>query len=204
MRQCLLFFVVVLLAGCSVSNHPARQQLRLLRKGLIKDDTSYVYALPYAAGTSHRVIQGYFGVFSHRKRAALDFRMKRGTPILAARGGVVIRAKEDGDRGGWNAKYRPYGNNIIIAHADGSRAGYWHLQHNGVEVAVGDTVHQGQLIGYSGKTGYAATPHLHFIVWKSGGTEWQQRLPRFQTARGIKYLRAWRRYKAVATDSISP
>jgi murein DD-endopeptidase MepM/ murein hydrolase activator NlpD len=37
--------------------------------------------------------------FSHKERAALDFKMKRGTKILAARDGVVVRIKEDGQQG---------------------------------------------------------------------------------------------------------
>lgn len=201
----LLIIVTVVLTSCAATKNPARHQLRLIYKGVIKDDTSYIYVLPYKPGTRHRVIQGYFGVFSHRNRAALDFKMPRGTPVYAARGGVVVRTKQDGRHGGWNKKYRPEGNHIIIEHTDGSRAGYWHLQYNGVAVANGDTVVQGQLIGYSGKTGYAATPHLHFLVWKyDTERKWQPVLTRFQTARAVKYIRAWRSYKAVAADSISP
>lgn len=183
-------------ASCSVSNNPLRKQIKLLQKGIIKDDTSYVYSLPYDEGDIHRVVQGYFGPFSHKERAALDFKMKRGTKIVAARGGIVVRAKEDGDRGGWNKKYRPYGNNIIIQHSDGSRAGYWHLQYNGSLVNVGDTVQQGQLIALSGKTGYAAMPHLHFLVWMNDKTgKWKQIATRFRTKSGIKYLKGWRKYK---------
>ena len=151
-----LFLLVVsmlALGSCSVSNNPLRKEIKLLQKGVIRDDTSYVYALPYEEGSAHRVVQGYFGPFSHKERAALDFKMKRGTRITAAREGVVVRVKEDGDRGGWNRKYRRHGNNIIIQHPDGSRAGYWHLQHNGAMVNVGDTVKKGQVIALSGKTG---------------------------------------------------
>ena len=187
--------LVFLFFSCSVSNNPLRKEIKGLQKGTIKDDTSYVYALPYEAGTKHRIIQGYFGPFSHKERAALDFKMKRGTKILAAREGVVVRVKEDGDRGGWNKKYRPYGNNIVIQHPDGSRSGYWHLQFNGALVSVGDTVQKGQVIALSGKTGYTATPHLHFLVWRSSGGQWQQVATRFQTSNGIKYLKGWKRYR---------
>lgn len=189
-------FLVALLAACSVSKNPLRQQIKLLQKGILKDDTSFVYALPYKAGTQHCIVQGYFGPFSHKERAALDFKMKRGTTILAARGGVVVRVKEDGDRGGWNKKYRPYGNNVVIQHADGSRAGYWHLQYNGALVKVGDTVKTGQPIALSGKTGYAAMPHLHLIIWQFDNKgQWQQLATRFATSKGIRYLRGWKKYK---------
>ena len=190
-----LFLFLLLSAACSVSKNPMRKQVKLLQKGIIQDDTSYVYALPYEEGKTFRVIQGYFSRFTHKERAALDFNMKRGTKITAAREGVVVRVKEDGSLGGLKRKYRSHGNNIIIQHPDGSRAGYWHLQHNGALVNVGDTVRKGQAIALSGKTGYAMTPHLHFLVWRSNGGQWQQVPTRFQTSNGIKYLRGWKKYR---------
>lgn len=190
-----LGILIVTFSSCSVSKNPLRKEIKLLQKGIITDDTSYIYSLPYEKGKAYRIVQGYFGPFSHKERAALDFKMKRGTKICAARNGVVVRVKEDGDRGGWNRKYRPYGNNIVIEHEDGSRAGYWHLQYNGALVNVGDTVQQGQVIGLSGKTGYAAMPHLHFLVWRNKNNQWQQIATRFKTARGVLYLRGWKKYK---------
>ena len=181
--------------GCAVSNNPLRKEVKLLRKGVISDDTSYVYILPFDNKKKHLLVQGYFGVWSHKERAALDFKMKRGTPILAARDGVVIRVKEDGSRGGWGKKFRSQGNNIVIQHTDNSRSGYWHLKKDGAVVNVGDTVKQGQVIGFSGKTGYAAIPHLHFIVWKNNRGNWQQIATRFQTSKGIKYLKPWKWYR---------
>jgi murein DD-endopeptidase MepM/ murein hydrolase activator NlpD len=193
--KALLAIFIIFLASCSVSKNPLRKEIKLLQKGVIKDDTSYVYALPYEKGKAYRLIQGYFAPFSHKERAALDFKMKRGTKICAAREGIVVRVKEDGDRGGWNRKYRPYGNNIVIQHPDGSRAGYWHLQKDGALVNVGDTVKKGQVIALSGKTGYAAVPHLHFLTWTYGeGQQWQQLANRFQTRKGPKYLRSWKKY----------
>lgn len=189
-------FLCLFLISCSVSKNPLRKQVKLLQRGIIKDDTSYVYALPFEVGRSYCLIQGYFSRFTHKERAALDFKMKRGTKIFAARGGIVVRVKEDGDKGGLKNKYRPYGNNIVIQHPDGSRAGYWHLQHNGALVNTGDSVKIGQVIGLSGKTGYTALPHLHFLVWRfTDGGQWQQVPTRFQTSKGIKYLRSFHRYR---------
>ncbi|MFT3844048.1 MAG: M23 family metallopeptidase [Lacibacter sp.] len=172
-----------------------RNEFIQLQKGKIKDDTSFVYTLPYELNTKHRLVQGYFSHFSHKNRAALDFKMKRGTVICAARGGVVVRVKQDGKTGGLNKKYRPEGNMVIIQHNDGSRAGYWHLKQNGAMVNAGDTVVQGQPIAYSGKTGYTAFPHLHFLVWRSSQSGWQQVATRFLTVKGIKYLRPFKVYK---------
>lgn len=189
-------FFILFATGCSVSKNPLHKQVKLLQKGKLKDDTSYVYSLPYEPETSHLLVQGYFGIFSHQERAALDFKMKRGTKVCAVREGVVVRIKEDSDRGGWNKKYSKDGNNIVIQHPDGSRAGYWHLQKDGALVNVGDSVKRGQVIGLSGKTGYASMPHLHFLVWTSRNGQWQTVPTRFQTSKGIKYLRAWKSYRS--------
>ncbi|HET6724004.1 MAG TPA: M23 family metallopeptidase [Chitinophagaceae bacterium] len=191
----ILFFCCYFFVGCAVSNNPLRKEVKQLQKGVIKDDTSFVYLLPFENDNAHLLVQGYFGIFSHKERAALDFKMKRGTNIVAVRDGIVIRVKEDGSKGGWSRKYRSQGNNIIIQHSDNSRSGYWHLQKDGALVNVGDTVKQGQVIGLSGKTGYAATPHLHFIVWKNDSRGWQQVPTRFQTSKGIKYLKPWKWYR---------
>lgn len=189
-----VIILYTLMQSCTLSKDPQRRELQLLQKGKIKEDTSYIYWLPYAEGTAHRVVQGYYSSHSHKNRAALDFKMKPGTPIHAARDGIVIRVVEDNDKGGLNKAHRQYANLIVIQHTDGSRVGYWHLQKNGAVVNIGDTVNKGQVIGFSGKTGYTAFPHLHFVGWKPGG-----RGPmgtRFLTDKGIKYLRPFRRYKS--------
>ena len=191
-----LLFVIIYASGCAVSNNPQRTAIKQLQKGIIKDDTSFIYHLPYENNKKHLLAQGYFSKYSHKNRAALDFKMKRGTTICAAREGVVVRVKEDGNKGGWNKKYRPFGNVIVIQHADGSKAGYWHLQFNGALVNAGDTVMQDQVVGLSGKTGYTLFPHLHFIVWRfSASNQWQQVATRFQTSKGILYLRPFRKYR---------
>ena len=192
----LSFGVILLAAGCSVSKDPQRKEIRQLQKGIMKDDSSFVYHLPYEENKSHLLVQGYFSKYTHKNRAALDFKMKRGTKICAVRDGVVIRVKEDGNKGGGNVKYRSYGNVIVIQHDDSSRSGYWHLQYNSAFVNVGDTVKAGQVIGLSGKTGYTYFPHLHFIVWRSDGRgRWTQVGTRFQTNKGIRYLRPFRFYR---------
>lgn len=186
----------VLFSGCYTSKNPLRNELRHLRNGDSGVNTSYVYGLPFEKGKSFRVIQGYFSQFSHKERAALDFNMKPGVRIAAARDGVVIRVNEDGDRGGFKKKYKPYGNNIVIQHEDGSRAGYWHLQKDKALVNVGDSVKRGQVIALSGQTGYAAVPHLHFLVWLFDTNGQFRQVPtRFQTSKGIKYLKFWKKYK---------
>lgn len=190
-----IFIAVSILVGCSASKNPLRKEIKLLQKGKSIDDTSFIYGLPYEKSNSHLLIQGYYGAFSHKNRVALDFTMKRGTKIIAVRDGVVLRAREDNNKGGFSKKYRDYANYIIIQHTDGTRAGYWHLQQNGVLVGIGDRVKQGQLIAISGKTGYAAIPHLHFFVWGYRNGRWQQIPTRFRTSDGIKFLKPLRKYR---------
>ena len=160
-------------------------------------DTSVVYALPYPKGVARFVIQGYKSSFSHKGRLNIDFMMKKGSDVTAARAGIVTKVEERYSKGGVNKKYFRFANQVIIRHSDGSLAMYAHLQHNGALVSVGDTVQRGQLIAKSGSTGYSALPHLHFAVWfpSRGG---RAELPtRFYTRRGIKYLRPGRWYRAV-------
>lgn len=196
MKLCWFLLSAFVVSGCYVSKNPMRNEVKRLQRGITKDDTSYVYALPFEEGKSYYMVQGYFGSFTHKERAALDFKMKRGSMICAARDGVVVRVKEDGDRGGLKRRLRAYGNYVIIQHADSSRAGYWHIKKDGALVNAGDTVKKGQPIALSGKTGYSAIPHLHFLVWSiDNKRQWRQVATRFKTSKGIKYLRPLRKYK---------
>src|SRR6188768_151521 len=95
-----LGLLILSLAGCAVTKEPQRKEIKMLQKGILKEDTSFVYQLPYELNKSHVLIQGYFSRGTHKNRAALDFKMKRGTKICAARDGVVTRIKEDGKKGG--------------------------------------------------------------------------------------------------------
>ncbi len=190
-----IIILLFLLASCSASKNPQRKEIKMLQKGIIKDDSSFVYHLPFEENKTHLLAQGYFSHYTHKNRAALDFKMKRGTKICAARAGVVVRLKEDSKKGGSNIKNRPFGNFVVIQHEDRSRTGYWHLQFNGVLVNVGDKVKQGQVIALSGNSGYTYFPHLHFIVWRSNKNgQWTQIGTRFQTNKGIRYLRPFRFY----------
>lgn len=134
-----------------------------------KHDDTYVYRLPYKAGTSQMVSQGFNGKFTHfgKSQYAVDFNLKEGTEVYAAREGIVVITKSDSNRGGANKAYEKDANHVIIEHSDGTLASYDHLKQNGVVIKVGQKIERGQLIGYSGKTGYAQGPHLHFIVYKA-------------------------------------
>src|SRR3984957_14593196 len=131
-------------------------------------DPHAVYLLPYAHGTKHLISQGYFGRISHQGLYALDFAMPDGTPIDAARAGVVIAVKQDSDVGGASAAYANDGNYIEVMHSDAPWAIYAHLRQGGARVRKGQRVAAGQEIGLSGHTGEATGPHLHFAVYRAG------------------------------------
>jgi murein DD-endopeptidase MepM/ murein hydrolase activator NlpD len=129
-------------------------------------DDSYRYLFPFEHGTKHRVTQGYEGEFTHfgENKFAIDFDLDIGTPVYAARDGLVVEVKEDSRVGGRSARYGDEGNYILVAHEDGSFAHYVHLEPGGSIVEPGDRVEAGEHIGYSGNTGRSAGPHLHFDV----------------------------------------
>ncbi|MBM7555861.1 M23 family metallopeptidase [Halanaerobacter jeridensis] len=128
------------------------------------DDKAYLF--PYQHGNKHKLTQGYNGGYSHRNTLALDFEMKRGTPITAARSGVVVRVKENSNIGGPSRRYIKHANYITIYHEDGTFADYAHLKYNGARAEVGDKVRAGEVIAYSGNTGWSRGPHLHFEIFK--------------------------------------
>lgn len=76
-----------------------------------------------------------------------------GTPIMAAKSGVVVISTYSSS----------YGNYVVIAHSDGSRTLYAHQSQRAV--SAGQTVSQGQVIGYVGSTGSSTGNHLHFELW---------------------------------------
>lgn len=148
-------------------------------------DDAHRYQLPFAKDADYRVVQGYGGGYSHSgaSRYALDFAMPIGTPVHAAREGIVIDIKEDNWRGGASRRFAKYANFIVILHDDGTTGEYYHLKKDGVIVSVGDEVQAGDLIGYSGNTGFSSLPHLHFAVYKARSHGQYQSLPvQFQRA----------------------
>lgn len=156
---------------------------------------TYCYSLPFEKGTKHRIVQGYGGLFSHKNIAALDFAMPVGTPVLAARGGVIYSFKDDSNEGGPFTGYKNKANFIIIKHDDGSFGCYWHLQKNGVVVKKG-TVAPGQLIGYSGSTGFVLRPHLHFSVKRKLNYDMNSFVrTKFKTTDGILLLKNGEAYQ---------
>jgi murein DD-endopeptidase MepM/ murein hydrolase activator NlpD len=117
-----------------------------------------------ADGGKGRITQ-HFGersaLYGGKPHNGLDIGIPIGTPIFAAEAGTVM-AVGNNDQSSWR-KYQ-YGKYILIKHDNNLATLYAHLSSQLVK--PGMTVARGQLIGYSGNTGYTTGPHLHFgLYW---------------------------------------
>jgi murein DD-endopeptidase MepM/ murein hydrolase activator NlpD len=128
----------------------------------VHDDAAR-YRSPFGGDAPRRVVQGPDGAFSHRGEIAYDFAMPVGTPVLAAREGRVAQVVDEFREGGKRNDLRDKANFVSILHADGTFGRYIHLR-EGAVVKPGQRVAAGELVGYSGDTGYSAQSHLHFDV----------------------------------------
>ena len=127
----------------------------------------YRYPLPWQGGP-FRLTQGANGRYSHftpKGRYALDIAMPEGTPIVAARSGMVVKIENDQSGRGNN----PSGNFVRILHDDGTMGVYLHLMRGSVQVREGQQVAMGERIARSGNTGNSTGPHLHFVIQRNVG-----------------------------------
>lgn len=103
---------------------------------------------------SSRGISQYFG----RGHTGVDYMSDVGTPVRSAAPGRIIKTSV-----GWSGGY---GNQILVDHGGGRVTRYAHL--SSINVDVGQSVGQGEVIGYSGNTGRSTGPHLHFELILGG------------------------------------
>ncbi len=111
------------------------------------------YPVDYA-----RISSGFSSARRHpvlnrvRAHKGIDFAAPTGTPIKAAGAGRII---ERGRKGG-------YGNAVVLAHKNGITTLYGHMSRFAKGQRVGESVSQGEVIGYVGMTGLASGPHVHY------------------------------------------
>ncbi|SIS63073.1 Murein DD-endopeptidase MepM and murein hydrolase activator NlpD, contain LysM domain [Chryseobacterium ureilyticum] len=128
-------------------------------------DKEYKYDLPFKAGKSFNIDQGYNGSFSHQNENSLDITMPVGTEVVAARDGIVTDFVSTNSKGCPTRACIDKANYITILHPDGTFAQYYHLKQDGVKVNIGDQVKKGEVIALSGNTGWSKGPHLHFVCY---------------------------------------
>ncbi len=88
--------------------------------------------------------------------SGIDIGVDTGTPVHAADSGVIMEAD-------WVSGY---GYTVIIDHGNGLITLYGH--NSQLLVSAGQAVQKGQVVAYSGSTGYSTGPHVHFEVRKNG------------------------------------
>ena len=151
-------------------------------------DSGTTYRLPYAVGTNQTITQAYPVSATHQTRDsmhAVDFSMRVGSDVMAARDGVVFDVAADNFKGGPDAaEYADLANLVRILHDDGTFAVYAHLNWNTIRVKPGDRVVAGQYIADSGNTGFSSGPHLHFAVLRNLGMRVESVPVRFRTSQG--------------------
>lgn len=117
---------------------------------------------PLPAGNN--VVTCKYGMRTHpitgkrKLHTGVDLRAATGTKVYAANKGTVTTS-------GYSSAW---GNYIIISHGGGITTLYAHMSKR--SVSKDDKVKQGDIIGYSGNTGYSTAPHLHFEISKNGST----------------------------------
>lgn len=140
-----------------------------------RPDFDYRYRIPFHNGTHFELHQGFNGAASHntdQSRYSVDLAVDEGTPVLAARAGVVMQAERDFYGAGTDReKFGSRANVVRILHDDGTMAIYAHLALEGITVTPGQHVAAGQEIAYSGNTGFSTGPHLHFSVQVNSGMD---------------------------------
>jgi murein DD-endopeptidase MepM/ murein hydrolase activator NlpD len=103
-------------------------------------------------------ISSTFGARRHpilgytRMHKGIDFAVPSGTPVMAAGSGTVTFAGTAGE----------YGNLVVVSHTNSYATAYGHLSRFAVH--KGDHVRQGEIVAYSGMTGLATGPHLHYEI----------------------------------------
>lgn len=162
------------------SNYSHAARFAVGRSGA-RPDWQFLYQLPFPVVARFRITQGYAGNFNHDPGSpyefAVDWAMPEGTPVLAARAGTVVALRADRTASGPTDDFRDQANLVIVEHRDGTLAEYLHFRPRGLAVKLGQRVGVGDLLGFSGATGYTRAPQLQVRVYRIGRPGREESLP---------------------------
>jgi hypothetical protein len=118
---------------------------------------------PFSYPLKEIEVTGEFGNIRKEGETAIqhlgvDLKAEVGTPVYAVNDGMILFSQET----------KMYGKTIIIDHGFGIFSFYSHL--NELKFSTEEKVKQGDIIGFSGKTGYVLAPHLHFSIKINGSS----------------------------------
>jgi murein DD-endopeptidase MepM/ murein hydrolase activator NlpD len=134
------------------TNH-LEQELRAYEVALRERATvPNIWPVEGALDSGFGVRRNPFGGSSYESHEGQDIEALIGTPVRAAASGTIIIA----------GCQRGYGNVVYVDHGNGISTRYGHLSH--IDVEVGQSVKQGELLGLVGSTGRSTGPHLHYEV----------------------------------------
>ena len=124
----------------------------------VPSESGFLWPLPGSYNTISSLAGGRIHPVTGKpsNHAGIDIPAPSGTNIYAAKSGVVIHAAK-GTGSSWS-----YGNYVIVSHSDGTSTLYGHMSRIGCK--QGQTVRQGDVIGYVGTTGRSTGNHLHFEI----------------------------------------
>ncbi|HLW30997.1 MAG TPA: T9SS type A sorting domain-containing protein [Aequorivita sp.] len=90
--------------------------------------------------------------------------------VIAAAPGIIMDKRDGNFDHNCDNNGNPLWNGIVVEHADGSRAWYWHFKSGAItSKIIGDSVAEGEYLGGAGSSGSSTIPHLHFEVFDSAG-----------------------------------
>lgn len=122
--------------------------------------------------------------------------------ITAAAGTIIDKHDGEFDRNCVGVGSGLLANYVIIQHADGSRALYWHMKQNSITPkAIGQAVVTGEYLGVVASSGSSSGPHLHFEVW-AGNTASTMVDPYFGTCNLLNASSWWSSQKPVSEPSV--
>jgi murein DD-endopeptidase MepM/ murein hydrolase activator NlpD len=162
----------------TVSDLPAASlnHLKLISvPGRPTEPKRYAYLRPFSENANAYISQGFNGLASHHDALnayAIDFALLLGTPVVAARNGIVMEVIDGNpDLGGSKVSDLDNANLIRIVHDDDSMAVYGHLLEASATVKPGQWVAAGTVIAQSGNSGFSHGPHLHFAIQINKGMQ---------------------------------